>query len=135
MADHGLGLESIVFAFASVYEITVEDSLSNARNRESGEAPPHMTAWIAHLKAPSNDCIDGCAGDHAELAGNAHGLCETPIRNCRAHTSLDDQWQMGVHCVRRISEWSVNGYVSAGNRSHAFDSGTIPVVSLLLTNS
>ena len=55
------------------------------------EGMAHAATGIAVLQTPGEDCVQGNAGDDAELPGSGDGPSQAPVRDAGAHAALNDR--------------------------------------------
>ena len=89
-AGHRQRLVGRVLRLAAGDEIRPPDTFGHVGKWKVVEGMPHVTAGIAVLQSPSQDLVQSCSGNDSELTGPGDRARQSPIRDARAHSSLND---------------------------------------------
>ena len=92
---HGNRFVGLIRRFAARNVIFLPDAFGHVRKREVIQRAAKVPARIAILQAASQNQIQRCAGDHAQLTEFRHRLRQKPPGNARAHAALDNPWRLG----------------------------------------
>ncbi|GAA1784676.1 hypothetical protein GCM10009682_03540 [Luedemannella flava] len=62
--------------------------MDHGRNREAGQRPPHVPAFVATLQAAGEQDVESDPGHHPELSGESYGPGQLPTRDADSHPAL-----------------------------------------------
>src|ERR1700757_3213555 len=91
---HGSGGIGGTARFATGNEIFLPDAASHSGERKSFESAEHVAAGVAIREAAHEDLIEGCPGNHAELAQPGNGSGKAPVGDTDSHAPLNDYRQL-----------------------------------------